>query len=292
MMKTFFVALLLWSIASEATHIKDMRLVNAAVMGIYEKPTKASVFASQKVYGRLIEVIESVNQEWVKVVTWDGVVGYAQTKKLIADNSAWRTSSTLQRVKSLVGFVYPTPTFVNYAIIKLPYNAYIKVIEGTTGENWAKVELIDGSFGWIMTDDIEPITILSREEILQRAEMFVGLPYIWGGTSSFGFDCSGFTQTMACQMGYPMKRFAREQAADPIFEHIAFEDIQPGDFVYFGKEQVTHTALCIQPGKIIHAAVIGNKPRLAIADITHQQLHFRGARRIPVAYYDDVTHCY
>jgi|GEM_PF-464988 len=287
-MKKYLLILLLALFAfpsfSAAHALRDLRLVNIPVMGIHVQPDAAAPYDSQRVYGHEVTVHEAVNNEWLRVESLDGMVGYAREKDLMPDNPLWRLSSGRQRVKGLIGCVYPKPDLETQTLVRLPYNAYVNVIdqqEVASGRLWLKVQLIDGTVGWMLSGDLEPLLILSKEEIIKRSHMFLGLPYIWGGTSSYGFDCSGFSQTLATQMGFPMLRDSRPQCDDSRLVPVEYADIQPGDFVYFGKMRVNHVALCIAPNTIIHPAVIESLPRLMITPIDHPVLVFKGARRIP-----------
>lgn len=272
-------------IQESALFKKDLRLVNVPVAGIYVSPHANSGYDSQKIYGHAVEVIDVINESWAKVKTDDEIIGYIQSKDLIEDKILWRTNNNMQRIKSLTGCVYKTQSVCGQSLIKLPYNAYINATGISDDQKWTSVDLIDGTSGWIMTGDLEPITPLSTTELLNRIQQFVGLPYIWGGASSFGYDCSGFTQTIARQFGYPMLRNSNSQADDPNLVDVPYDKIQPGDFVYFGSTRVNHVALCIAPHTIIHSAVIGNEPKLMITALDHPQLVFRCARRIPSLYY-------
>ncbi len=287
----FFISLFgAVSNVSCAQDLRDVRLVNVPVMGIHVKPDATSSYDSQRVYGHEVTVHEKVNAQWLRVESLDGIIGYAREQDLVPDNPLWRLSSNRQRVRVLTGCVYPKPDFMTQTIIRLPYNAYVNVIgeqEDAVGWLWLKVQLIDGTIGWMVLHDVECLRLLSKEEVIARSCMFLGLPYIWGGASSHGFDCSGFVQTLVSQMGFAMLRNSREQASDPQLLTVEYDDMQPGDCIYFGKARINHVALCLAPGKIIHAAGIASELTVMISDIDHQVLNFhpvlrfRGARRVP-----------
>lgn len=258
-----------------------IKLVNVPVAGVYTQPNMQSNYDSQKVYGHFVTIIKTISEAWVKAKIDDDITNYMQNTDLIDDNLEWRTSETLHRIKCLIGCVYPEQSVKHVPLIKLPYNAYINLIDLSDDGLWALIKLINGATGWIMSGDIEPIENLSYNTIIERSKQFIGLPYIWGGTSSFGFDCSGLTSTLAQQMGHPMKRDASAQAADENLIDVSYDDIQPGDFIYFGKDQITHVALCIEQKKIIHATVIYNTPRVVITSFDLPHLYFNCARRLP-----------
>ena len=90
--------------------------------------------------------------------------------------------------------------------------------------------------GWVQAGDVslspQKLTIA---ETLEFAKRFLGLPYTWGGTSSYGYDCSGFSQMLGRRRGVAMPRDAQPQAdwggVAPVERR---EDLQPGDLLYFG----------------------------------------------------------
>ena len=84
---------------------------------------------------------------------------------------------------------------------------------------------------------------------------FLGLPYTWGGTSSFGYDCSGFTQMLCRRLGARIPRDADVQAAWPGVVPVKREDLAPGDLLFFGSaaDHITHTGMYIGDGKFINA---------------------------------------
>ena len=262
---------------------REIRLVNVPVAGIYVKPDTNTTYDSQKVYGNAVRVVEHVGNGWLKVAPTDSMQGYMQEDELAPDNLIWRASAVRMRVKNLEGHVYLLPNMENQALVRLSHNAYVNAVgaSGAARTDWQEVELIDGSHGYMMAGDLEQPRVLSAQEVVERSKLFLGRPYIWGGASSFGFDCSAFVQTLARQMGYPMLRDSRPQAADPGLQKVAYENIQPGDFLYFGQERVNHVALCVGPDEIIHATIADGNSRLKITDIVRPDLNFLCARRVP-----------
>jgi cell wall-associated NlpC family hydrolase len=83
---------------------------------------------------------------------------------------------------------------------------------------------------------------------------FLGLPYTWGGRSSFGYDCSGFVQMLMRQRGYYIPRDADVQAAWSGFAPVKRAELRAGDVLFFGSEgKITHTGMYIGKGQFIHA---------------------------------------
>jgi gamma-D-glutamyl-L-lysine dipeptidyl-peptidase len=118
-----------------------------------------------------------------------------------------------------------------------------------------QVRLPDLKTAWIQQGDVisdpKPLTI---EESIVLAKRFLGLPYLWGGRSSFGFDCSGFTQMLVRARGINMPRDADQQAAWKGMIAVDRKDLEPGDLLYFGSaKNITHTAMYIGDGQLIQA---------------------------------------
>ena len=95
-----------------------------------------------------------------------------------------------------------------------------------------------------------------------------GLPYTWGGASSFGYDCSGFTQMLGRRRGAPIPRDADVQSAWPGVVAVKREDLQPGDLLFFGADagHITHTGMYIGAGKFINATT-WIRPVVQICDL-------------------------
>ena len=95
-----------------------------------------------------------------------------------------------------------------------------------------------------------------KTQLLTVSPEYVGVRYSWGGSSPYGFDCSGFTNYVFEQVGLEINRSALQQLQDGVV--IAEEDLQPGDLVFYsgtsGRGFASHVALYIGEGKIIHAS--------------------------------------
>ena len=139
--------------------------------------------------------------------------------------------------------------------------------------------------GWVQRGDVtfdpKPASI---DETIALARRFLGLPYTWGGTSSYGYDCSGFTQMLCRRRGAAIPRDARPQAEWGGVMAVEKEELQPGDLIYFGKgpeKRITHTGMYIGGGEFIHATA-HEKPVIQISrvDDPHWVEAYAGARRL------------
>ena len=94
------------------------------------------------------------------------------------------------------------------------------------------------------------------EELTEFAKSLLGIPYVWGGTSTSGFDCSGFTCYVFAQFGIYLERLADDQY-DPEAA-VAEKDLKAGDLVFFSNycsiNNITHVGIYLGDGTFIHAA--------------------------------------
>ncbi|MCB0747989.1 MAG: C40 family peptidase, partial [Ignavibacteriae bacterium] len=135
--------------------------------------------------------------------------------------------------------------------------------------NFTKIEFPDSRIAFIKSSDVKSYntwsgdSIATNERIVNSAKEFLGLPYLWGGTSSKGVDCSGFTKTVYFMNGVILPRDASQQVnvGELVDTKDNFSNLVPGDLLFFGrkksdteKEKVTHVALYIGDGNYIHSS--------------------------------------
>ena len=88
--------------------------------------------------------------------------------------------------------------------------------------------------------------------ITRHARSFLGVPYLWGGTSYEGIDCSGFTQLCYRMGGYVIPRDANQQHAF-LQQHVDRNHVQAGDLIFFGHQEITHVAMALNNHQYIHS---------------------------------------
>lgn len=123
-------------------------------------------------------------------------------------------------------------------------------------------------------------TAAIKEQIISNAKKHIGTPYLWGGNTPGGFDCSGFTQYIFKQSGITLPRTTTEQYQ--VGTAINKNDLQPGDLVFLAntyRSGISHVGIYIGSDKMIHAS---SSKGITISDLSSSYYvqHYYGSRRI------------
>jgi cell wall-associated NlpC family hydrolase len=236
------------------------------VANMYAQPSEDSSVVSQAIYGANVELVQQ-QDGWAKVRTADEYTGWVPMRQLLAGKT-YGTGGRVGEVRSLFAHLYREDDVTKHApLLTVPFETRLAILEEQG--RWAKAQLPDGRTAWVQTGDLafdrQPMTI---PEMLAFSKRFLGLPYTWGGTSSYGYDCSGFTQMLERQRGVLMPRDAGPQAEWSGNQPVARAELQPGDLLYFGgsEKHITHTGMYLGDGKFINATTY-QTPMVRIDDL-------------------------
>lgn len=117
------------------------------------------------------------------------------------------------------------------------------------------------------------------QQLVAYAKSFLGYPYVYGGTSPSGFDCSGFVQYVFAHFGYTINRTATAQLANGYA--VSYDAMQPGDIVYFGYgSTASHVGIYIGNGQFIHAQNSSTGVVISSLSETYYASRFLTAHRI------------
>ena len=162
---------------------------------------------------------------------------------------------------------------------KLSAGRTVEVLEEVNG--WYKID--GGYISAEYTVKVEPSAVSKGQEIVDYAMQFVGYPYVYGGSTPKGFDCSGFTKYVYAQFGYSLNRSAANQLDDGT--SVSMSELQPGDLVLFkkagtGSKRASHVGLYIGDGQFVHAST--SKVGVIVSHMTdaYYTSGFVGGRRI------------
>jgi hypothetical protein len=234
-------------------------IVKVPVADMHSTPSEDSDVVSQAILSSDVVVLE-VNGGWAKVRTDDQYTGWMPLVDLIAKAGAtgYSGSATMAQVTSMFAHIYrETDVTKHQPLLTAPFESRLAVIDEMNGDTrWLKVQLPDGAIGFVQHGDVTlSPKRLSIPESIELAKRFMGLPYTWGGRSSYGYDCSGFTQMLVRSRGIIMPRDADLQATWSGVKTIQRDELKPGDLLFFGSspEHITHTGMYIGNGEFIHA---------------------------------------
>jgi len=231
-------------------------------LGFYDH----NLIRTQALYGTRVWV-EEVRGDWSKVLIPDqscrknelGYPGWIPSNQLAPWSAAFdvQAGQKLALITSSTAQLYTT---AKKADIELAYLTRLPLLSETAAG--AVVATPTGE-GFLREEDVkivradEPVELAGNrgEAIVQKGKRFLGLPYLWGGMSSYGYDCSGFAYNMHRSVGIEIPRDASDQArAGQLVEK---QDLLPGDLLFFafgeGKGRVHHVGIYMGNQEMIHS---------------------------------------
>lgn len=253
-------------VVSHAFAVGRMQVVVVPVANMYSSPSENADVVSQAIYGSNVLLIAS-RGEWSKIQTpEDHYQGWTRSRylRIVLRGTGYATSGRAVQVQSLFANIYREADVTRHKpILTIPFESHLEVIADGQGTSagWLQVHLPDKQSAWIQASDIVADTKpMSIPESIDLGKRFLGLPYLWGGRSSFGYDCSGFTQMLLRARGINMPRDADKQAAWSGVTPVDRKNLQAGDLLFFGSapDKITHTAMYIGDGQIIQATTNGH----------------------------------
>ncbi len=244
-------------------------IIDLSVATMRTKPKEAAELASQALLGCTVKILKK-SKGWTliqspdKYIAWMESSEYQSMNKMQVDQ--WNNSKKIIITKEY-GFVYTKPDVKSLRVSDLVAGDLLKILENEG--NFIKVEFPDKRVGFVVNDICEDYKswLNSRdpneENILKTADRFMGVPYLWGGTSTKAMDCSGFTRTVFFLNGIYLPRDASQQVhvGIPVDTQNGFSNLKPGDLLFFGKkasentkEKITHVGIYIGNEQFINEA--------------------------------------
>jgi hypothetical protein len=240
------------------------------VANMYSQPAEDAAVVSQALFGANVEIINR-QDEWAKIRTADQYTGWTPVKWL-RTGQTYATSGRVAEVASLFAHVYRDSSVTKHQpLMTVPFEARLEVVAEPPADEgrWLEVRLPDDRPGWVQRGDLSfDSRRLTIPEMIEFSKRFLGLPYTWGGTSSYGYDCSGFAQMLCRRRGVLLPRDAQPQAKWTGLMAVKREELEPGDLLYFGSsdKKITHTGVYIGGRKFIDATTY-QTPMVRIDDL-------------------------
>jgi gamma-D-glutamyl-L-lysine dipeptidyl-peptidase len=223
--------------------------ININVADVREKGRFKSERMTQALFNEEIEIIRE-GDKYTKVKLSDGYIGHINRLFITHEDAGigddyviWATLTP----------AYSKPDTKSPIFTLLPFAAQLKAIDYK--DDFAVVNSIRYGKIYIKKEDLIPadktpkLTIKLIPDMIECALRFMGVPYLWGGKSFFGLDCSGFTQVVYKYYGINIPRDSKDQAKKG--RPVNRDEIQPGDLLFFKK----HVGIAISNTDYLHSSL-------------------------------------
>jgi hypothetical protein len=218
-------------------------ICNLAIIPLRIEPNDRSEIVSQVLFGEHFEILEQFNQ-WSKIkLQFDDYEGWVDSKQyqIISESEFVQLSQDAIVLNSdLIEYI----TGPNNLLLPIPLGSSLSFL------NHSDINAANFNFEGTRISGIK-----TKDQILNTAFMYLNAPYLWGGKTPFGVDCSGFTQMVYKINGYKLLRNASQQALQG--ESLSFiEESEAGDLAFFDNEEgnIIHVGIIMDDNYIIHAS--------------------------------------
>lgn len=251
-------------LTSVSAFAQTVGVVNCGALNLRSGPSTADSVIGTLYNGTVVDIMEFTNNGWSKVI-YNNLNGFVATQYL-----SIRSTDGTSRGGSRTGVIekngYINTSALNFRVAPSTgadiigaycQNNPVYVIEDA-GEGWYKT-VINGVIGYTAAQYITlgqaPVVNTSKgQQIVEYAKQFLGVPYVYGGNSPSGFDCSGFTKYVMNHFGISIPRVADDQSRAGTY--VSRDALMPGDVICFNNGRyngVNHVGIYVGDGQFIHA---------------------------------------
>jgi hypothetical protein len=243
---------------------KSWGLVTVSVANLKSEPSHSSEMASQAIMGTPVRILKK-NNGWSYIQTPDHYLAWISNASI-----GEMDELQLQQWRKSARVIFPG----NYGVVcsdtsgtEIVSDLVAGCILSRTGEsgNYFQVALPNSVTGFVPKSSLVDFDLWKRFAevssgiLIATAKKFLGIPYMWGGTSSKTVDCSGFMKNVWFLNGIILERDASQQFrhGEKVDTEKNFENLKPGDVLFFGRkdpQRIVHTGMYIGNGEVIHAS--------------------------------------
>lgn len=218
-------------------------ICNLAIVPVRSEPSDRSEIVTQLLFGEHIEILEHQNQ-WSRIkIQYDDYEGWVDSKQYQVISEANYNQLSNEAIilnADLIDYI----TSPDNLLLPIPLGASLSFLNNN------EINISNFDFEGTKTSGIKP-----KSALINTAFMYLNAPYLWGGKTPFGIDCSGFTQMVYKLNGYKIHRDASQQALEG--EPLSFiEESEAGDLAFFDNEEgnIIHVGIIMDNNYIIHAS--------------------------------------
>lgn len=212
-------------------------ICNVSIAPLRIEKSDTSEMVTQMLYGELCKVIEH-RKKWSFVrLTYDSYEGWIDNKQLHS-----LSKEEYQERKA-------RPHKLSSDMVDFITTSEEQLVSICLGSSVHNADFMEHTF-----EGKSVSSKLPKQQLLEIALLYLNAPYLWGGRTPFGVDCSGFTQMVYKLGGYELLRDASQQATQG--EALSFiEESEPGDLAFFDNSEgnITHVGIIMEDNHIIHA---------------------------------------
>lgn len=217
-------------------------ICNLAIVPLRLEPSDRSEMTSQVLFGEHFKIVEETPKWSYIEMGFDGYTGWIDNKQFKPLNQEQFTLLNQQQPvlnADLIDYI----TAANNYLLPIPLGASLNFL--------SQPDINTEGFSF---EGLKATGVTSKQQLLQTAFLYLNAPYLWGGKTPFGLDCSGFVQMVYKLNGYNVLRDASQQATQG--EALSFiEESEPGDLAFFDNEEgrIIHVGIIMDDNHIIHA---------------------------------------
>jgi hypothetical protein len=265
---------------------QQFAIAKNSVINIRSASKHSAELGTQALLGMSLKVLDKEG-DFYQIQTPDKYISWVDKGGIVRMNKesfdVWNASKKVI-FTDIFGFIYKEKSTENGIISDISLGGIVQYIKEDA--LFYEIKMPDNSLGFIKKNDAEiyenwlQTVVSSTENIEKIAKKMEGFPYLWGGTSAKGMDCSGFTKMVYLMNGFVIPRDASQQinVGKTVDKNLNFLDLEKGDLLFFGKkasenskQKVTHVGIWLGNNKqeFIHAS--GN---VHISSMDATQPHF------------------
>lgn len=218
-------------------------ICNLAIVPVRAEASDRSEQVSQLLFGEHFKIIE-MTAKWVQVeIAYDGYIGWIDSKQYQAIS------------EEQYQILNNTPIVLNADLVEYITTPNNQLTSITLGASLSFLDNEEINISKYTFEGLKVCGEKSKSDLIKTAFMYLNAPYLWGGKTPFGIDCSGFTQMVYKLNGYKLLRDASQQATQG--EALSFiEESEPGDLAFFDNEEgnIIHVGIMMENNYIIHAS--------------------------------------
>lgn len=239
-------------------------VIDLSVANLREIPDYTGEMGTQALMGTTVDIIGE-SSYWLQVKTPDGYRAWvnAMAVSRFYDSGAEKAWNKEKKMVCTArnSVICSQPDRNSQSVSDLVRGDVLIRDHGTSRHGMIPVSTPGGRHGWVSKKDLANQGDWDRSRrctaanVVSEALRYVGVPYLWGGNSPKGFDCSGLTSYAAAINGRTLPRNASQQAA--LGNPVDFADLEPGDLLFFGNHdtgKVSHVGIYIGDGHMVHAS--------------------------------------